>query len=369
MLASWRMMTKRKILIMELWGLGDLTFATPVLREALEDNAVSLLAKPYAKELLHPSHPRLEFVHYDAPWTSYRGKYRLWGWRWIELFSLVWCLRKQRFDAAVSVRNDPRDHFFMWLIGARERYGFPWHGSRFFLTHPLTRRTGKQHKIQDWREIGKALGLPHMDEAQPGLRVQGYHADRVEEVLAAVRKPIVCLHAGARITVRRWKEEYFVQLIGQLREHFDFHLLLIPDPDGYGASLRPLADTVLTHLTVRELVGALAHADLLLCNDSGPSHIAACCGRPVITFFGPSDPEWFRPWGDIHKVIVRDICPWRPCFDYCKFAEPYCMTKLMPENVWPEIHDQIKMLVKTGVLPVAMMKPEDRFAETAAPRL
>lgn len=348
---------KRKILLVELWGFGDQTFSTPLIREAIQSYDVWLLGKPSARELLHPSYPALQFIHYDAPWTVFRGKYKLLKWDWRELFSVIGRLREQRFDIAASVRNDPRDHLFMWLTGARERYGYPSRGSGIFLNHPLTRRRRKQHKVEDWREIGEAIGLPGMAEAGPSLRPRGYFSQNVEDAFAQITKPVICLHAGARIGVRRWPEEYFGEIVRRLRRHFDFHLILVPEPDGYGSVLAPLADTFIRSLSVRELVDVLGRCDLLLCNDSGPAHIAACCGRPTIPIFGPTDPDWFRPWGSTHKIIIRDICPWRPCFDYCKFAEPHCMTKLQPDTAWPEIEQHIRMLIADGVLPAALLKP------------
>lgn len=351
---------KRKILIVELWGLGDLTFSTPVIREALRTDEVWLIAKPYAKHLLHPSFPALKFVFYDAPWTAYRHKYKLWLWRWSELFKLIRRLRREKFDLAVSVRNDPRDHLFMWLIGSRQRAGYARQGSAVFLTHLLRRPTIKQHKVEDWRQIGAAIGLPGMENAAPELRHRGYFSQSIADVFRQVDRPVICLHTGARIEVRRWPEEYFAEIAAKLKRRYAFHLLLIPDLDGYGESLAPLADTVIRELSVRELVDVLGRCDLLVCNDSGPAHIAACCGRPAIPIFGPSDPDWFRPWGDQHKVVIRDICPWRPCFDYCKFHEPHCMTKLLPDAAWPEIRDHIDALIESGVLRAELRIPEPK---------
>jgi heptosyltransferase-2 len=52
-------------------------------------------------------------------------------------------------------------------------------------------------------------------------------------------------------------------------------------------------------------------------------------------------------------VVIRDICPWRPCFDYCKFSESYCLTKLGPEKAWPEIRDYVG-----GLFPSARVRAE-----------
>lgn len=390
---------------MELWGLGDLSFATPLLAKAVDDE-VHVVSKPHARPLLAPSFPFLKFWDCDAPWTRYSGKYDLRRWNWPALAGIVKKLRAERFDIAVSVRNDPRDHLLMRLIGAKQRYGFPYRGSGIFLNHPLHRADSQQHKVEDWRAIGQALGYPQMQEANPWLDPKRYHAPAISGVLdsednashpqmtqmeqtskneASVAgkpgacvspvtasfplresaddnaihlrtkqpssKPILTLHTGARIPVRRWKEEYFAEIVERLRARYDFHLVLIPDPDGFGSGLKPLADTVLTPISIGELVFAIEKSHLLLCNDSGPAHIAAALGRPTITIFGPSNPSWFRPWGDLHHVIIRDICPWRPCFDYCTFPEPYCMTKLFPRTAWPEVQGHLEKLIGLGIFP------------------
>lgn len=343
--------SRPKLLVLELWGLGDLTFSTPLLREAVQRWDVTLVGKAHARPLLSATFPTIEHIAYEAPWSAYRGKYRLWAWRWPLLIGLLSRLRRARFDAAVSVRNDPRDHLLMWLTGAQERYGFPWKGSARFLNRPVQRSRPKQHKVEDWRDLGRALGLPSMAQARPRLDHPQYRTERVDALLAPQRasgKPLVVLHPGARIAVRRWPEAHFAEIVRQLRAEFDFHLALIADPDGYGMGLSPLCDQVLPSLGVHELVDVLGRVDFLLCNDSGPGHLAASCDRPAIVVFGPTDPDWFRPWGEQHHLVIQDICPWRPCFDYCLFQEPYCLTKLLPPAAWPGIREHLHQLIARG---------------------
>jgi heptosyltransferase-2 len=347
-----------KLLVMEFWGIGDLTFSTPLLHAATDEGwDVTLAAKPHARPLLAPTFPRIHFLAYDAPWSAYREKYKLWKWNWRELFAFIRTLRRERFDAAVSVRNDPRDHLLMWLVGAGRRHGFPHRGSRIFLTDPLTRENPKRHRVEDWHALTRALGLPLSSESPPPrLDHRRYRSPVVDGLVGGISKPLLCLHTGARITVRRWPAEYFAKVLAALRRQFDFHLLLIPDLDGFGRDLAPLADSVAPPLTVDELVDLLGRVDLLLCNDSGPGHIAAACGRPAVPIFGPTDPDWFRPWGDFHHIVIRDICPWRPCFDYCLFREPYCLTKLLPEHAIPEIEEFVRVSIARGTLPRALLR-------------
>ncbi|MGB8353939.1 MAG: glycosyltransferase family 9 protein [Chthoniobacteraceae bacterium] len=364
---------KRKILIVELWGLGDLTFATPVIAAALKHDEVHLVGKAHAVQLLQPSFPGIRFFTYEAPWTAYLGKYNLWKWKWLELLGVILCLRREKYDLVISVRNDPRNHFFMWLVGGSQRVSFILEGirrfldtDRIFLTRRLKRRNSKQHKVEDWQQLGAGIGLPVDSSVGTELDHPGYRTDRVDAIFAGLDKPVICLHAGARIAVRRWPEAYFVRVVEHLRENFDFHLIVIPEPHTDSSRLAEVADSFITDLTVRELVDLIGRVDLLLCNDSAPGHIAACLDRPSVTIFGPSDPDWFRPWGHGHQVIIRDICPWRPCFDYCKFSEPHCMTKLMPQTVWPEIEQHMRSLIASCGLTDVFLKSEAPIALACA---
>jgi heptosyltransferase-2 len=332
-----------------LWGIGDLVLATTLISAATRQYEVHLLAKPHARELLQPTFPDVVFHDFVAPWTAHRGKYRLWAWPWPTVLSLVWRLWRQKYSAAVSVRPDPRDHFLMWLAGARRRLGFPTKGSGTLLTDRLAARP-EQHRVESWRVIGFALRLEGIDSSEPQLTADRYTTPRVDGALGERSRPLVCLHAGAAVSVRRWPEWHFEAIVRKLRDKFDFHLLLIPDFDGFGAKLSPLADTVLKSPSLRELIDVMSRADLVLCNDSGPMHIAAACGRSVIPFFGPGNPDWFRPWGAKHRMIIRDICPLRPCFDYCAFPENYCLTKLLPDDVWPEVEQHVRGLLASHVV-------------------
>ena len=73
---------KQKLLVVELWGLGDLVIATPFLQAAAEKFDVTLLAKPYARDLKPRFWPDVNVVPFIAPWTAFRRKYRLHSWPW-----------------------------------------------------------------------------------------------------------------------------------------------------------------------------------------------------------------------------------------------------------------------------------------------
>src|SRR5215470_3003493 len=123
-----------KLLIVELWGLGDLVFATSLIAPAVHAFDVTLLGKPHARALLSVTFPQIKFIEWDAPWTAFTGKYNLWNWDWRTLSRVITEIRKLRPDVALSVRDDPRDHLLMRLSRARRRIGFPTRGSGSLLT-------------------------------------------------------------------------------------------------------------------------------------------------------------------------------------------------------------------------------------------
>jgi heptosyltransferase-2 len=322
-------------MIFELWGLGDLTFLTPLLRRCREEKTkVAIVSKSHGSELLAATYPEIEWIIFDAPWTAFRKKYHFWKWPWKAIVSTIFQIRNFRADGVCSVRPDPRDHLLMLLSGSPKRIGFRY--ARFFgvLTTSLIPVSEKQHRVESWWQIEKAIFgfslhlLPMLSSPKK---------ERDEKM-----RPLLLVHFGARIPVRRWSEAYFRVLLLRIRNEIDCAIAIVPDLDGYGDCLEDLSDEIFRKMTLAQLMDKIQSSRVLLCNDSGPSHIAAALGVPVIALFGPTSSDWFRPYGDAHHVVQRDLCSYRPCFDYCRFSEPYCLTKLTPNEVWPEIRTQLQ---------------------------
>ena len=341
-----------RILLLELWGLGDAVMMTAALRPLLKARAsVTILCKAGSAELLRPSYPQATFLVFNAPWTAFSGKYRFARWPWRKLLGLIRSLRREKFDAAASVRNDPRDHLFMFLVGAKNRIGFPRGRSGIFLTEKLSVSAGRPHRVHSWQDIGQALmkqvgpNVPispepvSWKEAEPWLDREAYQKEHALDVAESEARtlPVLAVHCGASRAVRRWPEKYLETILRALRQEAAFHLALFPDLDGFGQSLRPLANSCHESVSISQMTAELAACDLLICNDSGPGHIAAAMGIPVLAVFGPGAYELFRPYGSRNQIVIRDICPFRPCFDSCHFAQPVCLTDLLPSEVEPEI--------------------------------
>src|SRR5205814_5118299 len=150
---------KPRLLVIELWGLGDLVIATPFLQAASRHYAVTLLAKPYAKDLQERFWREVKVIPCIVPWTAFKHKYRLYNWPWADIFRVRRLLITQHFDVGISARWDPRDHILLDLSRSKNRLGFPRMGSQFFLTRSLSRPDPAAHRYENWRVLARELGF------------------------------------------------------------------------------------------------------------------------------------------------------------------------------------------------------------------
>ncbi len=311
---------KPSLLIVELWGLGDLVIATPFLRAASEKYQVTLIAKPYAKDLQARLWPDLEVIPFVAPWTAFQGKYRLWKWPWRELRRLRRQIIRRRFDVGLSARWDPRDHFLLRTMRVKRRLGFPRLRSQMFLTDELVRPAPHLHRYEYWHVVGRALGLEL--------------PERQSLVMPRTNKTgAVLVHTGAGQPIRVWPLERYHRLVQRLRQE-NRRVLIACDPDQRQWWLKTGENEIATPRSVTELLELIDQVDVFIGNDSGPGHLAAFCGVPTFTLFGPQLPEWFAPLHPQTVCVEGKACPYKPCSDYCRFSEPRCLFNISEEEVW-----------------------------------
>ncbi len=310
---------KPKLLVVELWGLGDLIIATPFLQAASQRYEVTLVAKPYAVDLQWRLWPGVRVMPCIAPWTAFKHKYLLFAWPWREMLRLRNALATERFDYGLSARWDPRDHLLLLLAGARTRLGFPRMGSGISLARPLARPEPQAHRYEYWRVMAKALGFEV--PAREALALPHLHPNG--ELL---------VHTGAGQSVRVWPLERYRALVARLRQK-NYRVQVACDPDQRDWWLAAGEEKVATPRTVAEVFALADRAGAFIGNDSGPGHLAAFCGVPTFTLFGPQMPEWFAPLHPGSEWLEGKACPYKPCSDYCRFPAPYCMTNSGSEEV------------------------------------
>jgi heptosyltransferase-2 len=314
---------KPKLLIIELWGMGDLVIATPFLRAACEKYDLSLLAKPFALELQPRLWPGVKIFPFTAPWTAFKNKYQFWRWPVGEMIRLGRKLGVEHFAYGLSGRWDPRDHVLLQGIGVRHRLGFPRIKSGVFLTQPLALPNPLAHHYEYWRIAGQALGV----QLPPREKLVAPMRPAVKQVL---------VHSGARLPARIWPLEQYKELVRRLRSQ-GYCVLVACDPNQSDWWRKAGETGLICPSSVGELLALTDQSGVFIGNCSGPGHLAAITGVPTFTFFGPSLLEWFAPLHPQAEWMEGKSCPYKPCSDYCRFSAPECLWNISADEVWPRV--------------------------------
>lgn len=334
-----------RILVVEYWNLGDLVILLPFLRNlrrSFPHARISLLVKEGLESLLKNRGIVDEFIPVRVPWAQHSNrwrKYNPFSRHWISLIRAVLALRRRRFDWAFSGRMDVRDNFTLLLSGARRRIGYGLGGGGSFLTDRVTPDVSRPHRTDVWLHLLEAVGQ------QPDPQLGGFQLTDFE--LASARSFLkercispgsflVGIHPGARNAIRRWGYEHFAEVARRVLEETDAHVLWFSEP---GEAIEPpaLSRCHSVSLVFRSFLAVLSHCQLLVCNDSGPMHLANLLAVPVVAVFGPTNAVWFGPRGPQDRIVMRPEIWCRPCFDYCIFDQPYCLRAISTKEVYAAV--------------------------------
>jgi ADP-heptose:LPS heptosyltransferase len=149
--------------------------------------------------------------------------------------------------------------------------------------------------------------------------------------------PFALFHAGARKALRRWPAAHFAGLGRKLHEELGLGVVFsgVPEERGDIEAIRGQLDFK-THAyighSLPDFAALAARAALFVGNESGPMHLAAAAGAPVLGLFGPGEPHVFGPWGARCAVIHHKLeC--NPCDQvHCKYPENPCMHRITVEE-------------------------------------
>jgi heptosyltransferase II len=325
--------------------LGDAIMSTPALqrlREAQPRAHIALLT-PAKLEDLWRHHPAVDQVIPVGPADG--------------LFAVAARLRRGQFDTALILPNSPRSALESFFAGIPVRIGYQRGLRHWFLTHPLPPRP--QEVAMHQRSIAEIRRLVRRASAtRPALPAEAHHVHQYlhlaaalgadprpaapqlvltpQEVAAARSRFIppkaraerwIGLNAGAEYgPAKRWPVDGFVQAAAELQARIECAFLIVGGPRDLelaaalaaeltSASVAPVINLA-GQTTLRELCAVLQPCRVVITNDTGPMHVAAAVGTPVVVPFGSTAPELTGPLslgGARHFPLAAGV-PCSPCF-------------------------------------------------------
>ncbi len=223
-------------------------------------------------------------------------------------------LKRDSYDQVVDFQGLLKSALIGRLAKARERIGpsFNREGASFFYTRVAGVLNKNRHAVEENLEIADSLGVPagpvefplrfpEFKPTEPGLRV----------AVAPV----------SRWPSKNWPASRFVEVLQRLQAERGAAVYLLGGPldrylcEGMAARLKGPVFNFAGRISLPEMGGVLKTMNLLLANDTGPIHMAAALGIPVLAVFGPTDEARTGPYGAGHQILAAPGFDCRPCLN------------------------------------------------------
>lgn len=306
----------RRILLLRLERIGDLLMALPAIASvrALAPGAdIDLAVGRWNLDLATAIPSVTRVLVLDAAWLTREGG----GLGLPALMGTARQWRRARYDLAINFEPDLRSNLLLAASGAAWTAGYASGGGGALLDLALEYDTRAHTTDNARRLVREVFGRAPAAADPPLLSIPG---DRVAHIrMPEGSRPRVGLHVSGGREIKQWPPARFAEVAGRLVESLNATIVLT----GSGMD-RPLVDSVKgllpeSHVvdaardgSLVELAGLLQGLDLLITGDTGPMHLAASVGTPIVAVFGPSDPARYAPRGP-HDRVVRVDLPCAPC--------------------------------------------------------
>lgn len=348
------MRSLRRILIVQPYGIGDALFMTPLLR------ALRTLPTVETVDLLLGSRTESVFrnnPHVDQIFSIDKGKWQaskaqVWKdacWLWRNL--------RGRYDLLIDFSLQREYAFYGgFFLGIPRRIGLNFKHRGIFLTQSIPLEEGYEgrHAVDFYCEVGKLIGL-EIEDRFLEFYVMDEDRKEAEEILCRgglYARPYLAVAPGGGESwgkdahFKRWPPNHFAELISLFKERMDFEGVLILGSAGerelgeeIGKESSVPAINLCGELSLGSTAALLEKAALFLANDGGLVHLAHTLHVPLISLFGPVDPEVYGPYPAAPEAIgvVRKNLPCRPCYFRFRYnsacVDRECLTALEPKTV------------------------------------
>ncbi|HEY9880587.1 MAG TPA: lipopolysaccharide heptosyltransferase II [Leptolyngbyaceae cyanobacterium] len=381
--ASQRDWTKaNRILCIRLDSLGDVLMTTPAMQAIKETNPKAHLTLMTSKaggaiaskgdSAIAPLLPCIdEILIYDAPWLKATAPRR----DSQPEYAMLEYLRQQQFDAAIIFtvysQNPLPSAFMAYMADIPLRLAHCRENPYQLLTHTVKEPEPEQfirHEVQRQLDLVGSVGY-HTSNPRMALEVPLKAQQRVTLLLAELGltavNPWVVVHPGASAPSRRYPPEQFARVADSLVTQGIPVVFTGTEPersliDAIRAQMEAPALSLVGMLNLAEMAALLQSAPLLLSNNTGPVHLAAAVGTPVVDLYALTNLQ-HTPWGVPNRVLFHDV-PCRLCYkSICPEGHQDCLRLVEPQQVVDAVLEllnetQVDLSCKEWIPPAPLTK-------------
>src|SRR4051812_16075526 len=307
-----------RILLLRLERIGDLVMALPAIadvRALAPGAAIDLVVGSWNRELAGAIASVSSVRTLDAAWLARENG----GLGVVSLLKAAREWRRDRYDLAINFEPDIRTNLLIAASGAAWTAGFSSGGGGPLLDTAIPYDVTAHTTDNARRLVATVLG------GQPGapdtgtLRIPEAAHLFASRRLARTSGPLVGIHVSGGRAIKQWPPERFGEVARGLISTGGATIILTGT-----AADRPLVDQVASTLPrervidagsdlgLLDLAAVLQRLDLFVTGDTGPMHLAAAVGTPIVAVFGPSHPARYAPRGPFDRVVRVDL-PCSPC--------------------------------------------------------
>ena len=345
----------KKILIANIFGIGDVLFTTPLisnLKKAVPGVIIDYICNARVKELIELDPDLNEVFVYE------KDEYlELWEKSKIEcmkkVFEFVSKIRKNKYDIVFDFTMSRKSGLFFVLGGIPRRIGLNYKRRGIFLTEKkILEGFEDRHVVEYYLDLLEFLSIPREENEMhitPDKSSVEWAICYLKQKGSKAAKVIAIVPGGGaswgnQAGRKRWSKEGFSKVADGLSA-LGYDVAILGDPkekdlcQGVARSMNKKPLMVENELTLKQYTALLSQCDLVLCNDGGPLHIAASLGVKTVSIFGPVDERVYGPYlkSGMHGVVTASDTSCRPCYQRFKLPEceykTKCLTSINPDKV------------------------------------
>jgi len=344
----------RKILIRCPNWIGDVMLSIPSIssvRAAFPSAHISILVKSDLIPLFEGNPDINEIISFNPDLMSV-----------VERLRFYRGLKEKNFDLAILLTNSFESALSAYLAGIRERIGFNKDMRGIFLTEKIpmpSRKSPRMHQTEYYLTLINSI--PEVRSQKPEARSNNVYFYISEDIQNAVDKfweekglskktPVIGMNIGASYgSAKRWMPERFAELGNMIYSELKGEVILFGGSGDFNieaeikSRMKNKAISMVGKTTLKSLAAMIKKCHLFITNDSGPMHIAAAVGTPIVAIFGSTDPSETSPLCDKYKIVRKPVdCS--PCWKRECPTDHKCMESIKVSDVMDEAKEIISIL-------------------------